>query len=65
MHILRQTVVGAVILDVGTISAVENLHLGVFVETLEMAFLLLLTLVVDESHCIVEGDSQWVKILGD
>ena len=55
MHSLRQAVVLAVVSYVRAVASVEQLHLAVVLERLDMPLLLLLALLHDEVYRLFEG----------
>ena len=64
MHGLRHTVVLAVVGDVGAVATVEHLQFRVFGEGLQVALLVLLALLLDEGHSLVDGHRHGVGALG-
>ena len=64
MQALGQSVVLAVVGDVGSVAAVQDFHLRLFVESLEVALALLLAFLFDEGHRCLEGDGHGVFAFG-
>ena len=64
MHALWQTIILAIVGEIGTITSVEYLKLRILSEDTQMLLRLLLTLLVDEIDGGLEGDRHWVFILG-
>ena len=58
MHVLGKTVVLAVVCDIRAITAIDDFQLTILHEGLQVTLLLLLTLLINHCHCLIQGDSH-------